>query len=399
MMHYTDHSKSVLALFSTKMALSSASEEESEAVRLRCHADTYRKLHIAAAVFLFVELFLIVSDHLTGFYARPYAYLNAITEVMILGGSVITLTVLHLLRDKTGRAISYIQLGYYLLVETGILIYFVSDLLRENENVTNAFYNLIVLVIFAVYSFYRLAFLTAYIGVGTVTGIVLCGNGLDWPTYQLLILLYILFFACANYFRAANVRSFLMDIRTETLTRRLQELSTKDFLTGLSNRTELNRYMVEEVAPATAEGKSLGFLMLDIDDFKSYNDRLSHIEGDRCLREIGGVLGSLENDRFRVFRYGGEEFLVIGLGVGSDEMHAFAGRIIATVRDLRMSRREADDERAIITVSVGGAWQSSEVSAGGEDGTSLIELADKELYNAKAAGKNCYVFHGERMLL
>ncbi len=389
----------IRSYFSADSFLKNATAAEVGAVRAKQNAATWVKLHMAAFVFLSVNVFFVISDLITGFYSKhAYSYLNISAEVIFILSALLLLLVLHLIRDRSGREIPIIQFVYYLIVETGILFYFAADLLRSNlaggsNNVSNSFYNMIVLVIFVAYSFKFVAILAGYIfGVGVVL-IAMLQNNFIWANYQLLFVLFILFFLCANYFRANNTKYVLSIVRLENVQGKLEKLSTRDFLTKLSNRTALNSFVKHELSHAIGEGKAVSLLMLDIDDFKAYNDYYSHMAGDKCLHDIAEVMLKLENIKFEAFRYGGEEFLIIGIDADEAELQEHAANIIKGVHRLAVLREDGMNSSDIVTVSIGLALSMSVETS---DFASLMMRADKELYRAKRAGKNCYFFRGKK---
>ncbi len=384
---------SLWSYFSTDTVLSNASESEIRSIKDRQNEGVFNKLHIAAFVYIFVNIFFVISDLLTGFYAKwaPYSGLNIAAEILFITSSIAIIAALHAIKDKKSDSVATIQLIYYFLIETGILLYFSSDILRGISNVTNAFYNMIILVIFVVYSFKAVAALAAYIfGAGLILLLAL-QKTFVWTDYQLLLLLFILFFLCANYFRANNTKHLYSLVKLENMKVKFEDLSTKDFLTKLSNRTALGSYVKHQLGRAVGDGKTVALLMLDIDDFKSYNDFYSHLAGDKCLHDIASEMLKLENDKFKAFRYGGEEFLIIGIDVTEAEIKKYATNVLNSVRELKIEREDGTSPLGYVTVSIGCAISRSIETS---EFIALLSRADKELYRAKRAGKNCCYFRG-----
>jgi diguanylate cyclase (GGDEF)-like protein len=150
-----------------------------------------------------------------------------------------------------------------------------------------------------------------------------------------------------------------------------------DGLTGLYNRRYINEQFDRLCRTHRNQGRSLSLLLLDIDNFKKYNDSFGHPEGDLLLKTVARLILDLVGERGLAARYGGEEFAIIlpeldakaGLEIGE---RIRAG--IAAIRDLKGS----------ITVSVGVGTLPDHA----EDWKTLIEYADKSLYHAKNSGKN-----------
>jgi diguanylate cyclase (GGDEF)-like protein len=182
--------------------------------------------------------------------------------------------------------------------------------------------------------------------------------------------------------------------RLTVANQKLQNLADHDGLTGLVNRRsmdiKLDKLWFESISTQT----SLSILMLDIDNFKMYNDRYGHQSGDECLRKVAFTIEAatleanatgLTKGAFAA-RYGGEEFAVIIPTTSSQAVQALATSIVDRVRLLSILH-ELNAEWGTVTISVGGA--SVEVAEG--DLVNLFRLADSRLYRAKGNGRNCAV--------
>jgi diguanylate cyclase (GGDEF)-like protein len=152
-----------------------------------------------------------------------------------------------------------------------------------------------------------------------------------------------------------------------------------DTLTGVMNRGRL-----EEVGPALIQrhlhmSADLSLLIADVDHFKLINDRLGHLEGDSVLKAIAQALKSgLRNDVDQLFRFGGEEFLILMPGIGEDAALNAAERLRQRVE------AQVTAGGAPVSISIGVA----SVPAGGDSLHALIDTADQGLYRAKANGRN-----------
>lgn len=156
-----------------------------------------------------------------------------------------------------------------------------------------------------------------------------------------------------------------------------------DELTGLLNRAAMERDLEKELATATREHSSLCIAMVDADHFKKVNDDLGHGFGDRVLEELADRFEASVRCQDRVYRFGGEEFLVILPSTTLEE----AELVLDRLREEACASEIADDESKVTqTVSAG-------VALANEQDTSdeLIERADQALYQAKSSGRNCVV--------
>ena len=166
----------------------------------------------------------------------------------------------------------------------------------------------------------------------------------------------------------------------QSLQAKLREQARRDALTGLFNRRHLSDIMDRELARCARDGQPLSLLMIDIDHFKSVNDTRGHQVGDDTLRETARLLGERTRASDMLFRYGGEEFLLVMSG---DALNA---REIA--EELRQryaaSPLTSGSSPVIATLSIG-------VSTFGDHGMTfdeLVQAADQALYRAKSAGRN-----------
>jgi len=174
--------------------------------------------------------------------------------------------------------------------------------------------------------------------------------------------------------------------RTEALglaNERLAELSHTDPLTGLANRRRLTEVLHSMWHSAVAQHVPLSALMIDIDHFKSYNDRYGHPAGDRCLRRVAAAVAECVRSGDLVARYGGEEFIVLLSEVGPATAQDVAQRIRRAVRALEQPHEESSF--GIVTVSIGvSSLNPSQESSPDR----LVEEADTRLYRAKRSGRD-----------
>jgi diguanylate cyclase (GGDEF)-like protein len=154
-----------------------------------------------------------------------------------------------------------------------------------------------------------------------------------------------------------------------------------DPVSGLFNRRYFQARLEEELHRAVRHLTSVGLLMIDLDGFKSVNDRFGHVAGDMVIRDISEIL----RRSVRIFdvctRFGGEEFAVMMPGGTAESAGAIAERIRQRVDTYQ--RSEPDLAGLRVTASIGVA-----VSPPGVTARDLIERADRALYHAKRAGKN-----------
>jgi len=164
--------------------------------------------------------------------------------------------------------------------------------------------------------------------------------------------------------------------------RQLQIMARTDILTGLWNRGHLLERFSEEFLRARRQARPLGCLVLDLDHFKSVNDRFGHPAGDRVLRQVGAILAAEVRKYDIVGRIGGEEFLIVVTEAPLVSLVDLAERIrVAVEKGIRI---EEAPEGFTMTVSIGVA----DMSAADANIDAIIKRADDALYRAKKEGRN-----------
>jgi len=155
----------------------------------------------------------------------------------------------------------------------------------------------------------------------------------------------------------------------------VSSLIDKDPLTGIYNRRKFDRDIELLVALYRRSSKGSGLLIIDIDHFKQFNDEHGHQKGDQILRIVSKCIGrSLRDyDRIHIYRYGGEEFVVIIPDISTDDVVKIGERIRRNVK-----------KRCPVTISVG-ISHYKEIS---DNLQSLILHADHALYEAKRKGRD-----------
>jgi two-component system chemotaxis family response regulator WspR len=165
----------------------------------------------------------------------------------------------------------------------------------------------------------------------------------------------------------------------------LQRLTHSDGLTGLANRRYFDEYFGAEWRRALREQREMALLMIDVDNFKFYNDTYGHIAGDDVLRRVAHTLsGAASRPEDLAARFGGEEFAIVLPNTGAAGAAVIAEKVRAQIDAMAIPHIGAANGRHV-TVSVGGAALVPRTHMAS---TSLIEAADLALYRAKQQGKN-----------
>ena len=156
-----------------------------------------------------------------------------------------------------------------------------------------------------------------------------------------------------------------------------EQLSVTDALTGLLNRRYLEERLAEEIKRSNRHGFPMSFMMIDVDNFKTYNDNFSHPEGDTALQLVAHCLKDTLRGADVAARYGGEEFSILLPQTNSLEAETIAERIRQRVESTPFPNRQ-------VTISIGVASCSKIIC----DAKEIVATADKALYEAKRKGRN-----------
>ncbi|MDX9713996.1 MAG: diguanylate cyclase [Dissulfurispiraceae bacterium] len=183
-----------------------------------------------------------------------------------------------------------------------------------------------------------------------------------------------------------TIESFISIFAPVINNMRLLELNKKlaiiDPLTGLYNRRYFEAFMDKQVAISQRNNQFLSVIMLDIDNFKLFNDSYGHDAGDVALKLVAHLLNSVIRNSDIAVRYGGEEFIVALPNTEKAVAYEVAERLRATIEESPVCLNS--DQCKFITASLGVAT----LGLDSQDMTSLISTADSILYNAKNSGKN-----------
>ncbi len=165
--------------------------------------------------------------------------------------------------------------------------------------------------------------------------------------------------------------------------RKFERHATTDALTDLANRHAMERSFPAEIERCVEKERPVALMMIDVDNFKQFNDVLGHLAGDRALRAVSNILRTQFRDRDLLVRYGGDEFAVLLPGVDTKQALKIGERVRCAVSG---GTGDGTDSmiQAPIKISLGVACLQP-------DGTldSLIHDADEALYRAKHAGRDC----------
>ncbi len=184
-----------------------------------------------------------------------------------------------------------------------------------------------------------------------------------------------------------SINHYIMISRNITdrkkLEKELEHLSNHDALTGLYNRRMLEKLLNRDIQRANRYKHSLSLFMLDIDNFKTINDKKGHAVGDFVLEKISKVMMEVIRDTDYVVRYGGEEFIIILPETPLDKAEALAERLRNKIEETLI--KPPNEEQFSITVSIGISCFTDKINSFDK----LVSSADFAMYIAKDSGRNC----------
>jgi diguanylate cyclase (GGDEF)-like protein len=188
----------------------------------------------------------------------------------------------------------------------------------------------------------------------------------------------------ANAFGAIAANSLHRSLRMQfSQSLLLQQLLSTDSLTGIANRRRFDGALKREWRRCRRAGAPLSLLMIDVDYFKSYNDKFGHHRGDDCLRQVARLLvGGVKRPGDLLARFGGEEFVCLLPEVGLAGARAVAHRLVAMVQGAGIAHPGSPSLRLTISIGVAAASDLQ------DEPETLFALADKLLYSAKSAGRD-----------
>lgn len=176
-------------------------------------------------------------------------------------------------------------------------------------------------------------------------------------------------------------------IRQSTDLKSLEALVLTDVLTGVANRRKFNEAICSDWKLAVRDKSPISLLMIDIDDFKRFNDHYGHPKGDKCLIAVANTLQkTVERPIDMVARVGGEEFVILLPNTDLEGAEFIAQKVLDEIRLLEYPHAESS-VRDIVTLSIGVSCAEPCIE---DEPELLIQAADKGLYKAKHDGKDRY---------
>jgi len=169
----------------------------------------------------------------------------------------------------------------------------------------------------------------------------------------------------------------------------LKNLSIRDGLTELYNRRHLDDVLPLIFKQGIRHNSMMSLIMIDIDHFKKYNDSYGHIAGDRVLVNVAKIFKSvIRRNTDLVFRYGGEEFLVLLTKTNRETAERITIEIMENLKEQNIEHSESENKMLTVSAGISMTGGDKEVTV-----TDFLAQADMALYRAKKEGRNCYRFY------
>ncbi len=328
---------------------------------------------IVSSVVLILANTVFFNDKLVSFVLPGAFYAVSCGAFAVLGYRLIGL----------GHKESY---GSFCFVFAFFTITYASFMTTISLRVSGSFFFYCVGIIFVAYVLYTT--MTQYIIVSCyellcllVAVLIAAGAGYKIEYSQLVALVAAHIFSFTLSRDGYKMKSELLRIefRADKEIRKAE----RDPLTGLINR----RGLEHEIAPiwkvCVRQSDIVGIVIIDIDNFKIYNDSFGHVQGDVCLKRVASSIAATVGEQGFASRIGGEEFLIFLYGMDADEMIELAEKVREDVQNMAIPH--ATSKGAVVTISAG---LDIETASGEISFTGLYGRADKLLYKAKQTGKN-----------
>ncbi|MDX8411547.1 MAG: PleD family two-component system response regulator [Mariprofundaceae bacterium] len=182
-----------------------------------------------------------------------------------------------------------------------------------------------------------------------------------------------------------HTRAYIVHLERDAALRELERLSSIDGLTSIANRRSFDQTLQKEWKRCARDKKPLSLALMDVDNFKLYNDHYGHQAGDSCLQKVATAINAcFHRPGDLAARYGGEEFVVILPDTPLEGAEVIADMIRQSVSDLDIEHKHAEAAKHV-TISIGIACATPAPKSSPE---ALIKAADQALYKAKESGRN-----------
>lgn len=341
-------------------------------------------------IFFALNLYYLIVDAMQNYYHESFNLLNLSALILILISTAFLIIVYLIYRKKPCEILARISmLMFYLcLIASITIIAYTSNVKAlyagvdpSHVGITLSTFYLIVFVIAPLGNIEDTVIALSAMIIASVIPEMLVGREL----YQLFpqLSLRVIVVVGSLYFRKQDRRMAEHNMELDKLCSDLLKTSFLDNLTGALNRNALSN-MISRMATDEMV-KEVGVIMFDIDYFKMFNDNYSHQEGDNALRRVSEAVIDEMDDNSYLFRFGGEEFIVVTDKCDNQSLKELGLRVRQAVLDENIKRSDIE-ECDRLTISVGCACVDLSLDESLND---YVSQADKQMYLSKNNGKDC----------
>lgn len=339
-------------------------------------------VYYATIVFLVTNGFYLIKNIIF----NTMIVIDMVPLCMMVGSCLAMLIYLSFCKDYGSAASRFALLAFYTVVIAAVTVFMVSCNFHKIGLSISMCY-LFVIMIAPTYELFDTVFMCILISISWwLPGSLPYSENYDMFKHFLLRFAIIAGFIAV---RSVFIRQSANERRISEMKNSFVKLAYNDIMTGTLNKKAMETYLsfvAEETAP-----KEVSLIFFDIDNFKSYNDHYSHLKGDEALKSVAAsIVGVLEKSDRYLFRFGGEEFVIVLPDVGEIHARVIAGELLDVVRAAAIPREDLEGQ-SIVTATFGVACGTAEQL---ED-MSIITMADKQLYLGKNSGKNCVAANGK----
>lgn len=376
---------------------------------------TFRLLILVSILFIIAQVYYLISDIVVGNFSsynltHQYQWMVLFAEVLLLISSIIVLCVTSVIISSKQEQNLGLQKGiigfYYITVTLGCSFFIMAKILKNGGlmNIHSAMiYIILLLAVSPAHSRkINLTSITILLLALIIPGIIVKTNssvitepidaselnGVGWLINSILFLIFGAI--VSEYSYATQMRSKMKSVVLTEANELLKQKTETDELTQVANRRAMSMYIEMKESEWKVANEGVAFLMLDIDFFKKYNDFYGHLRGDECLRRVAQA-ANLAAQQFNgiVFRYGGEEFVVIAEHLDEAQAIQLSKEIHREIGKLKISHEGINgDPEVMLTVSIGLNYETSFKRTPNQ----WILDADQQLYYAKHEGRNCTAY-------
>lgn len=348
---------------------------------------------VAAVLFTILNCYYLINDLRIDFYSVPHAWPNFFALIAMIAASILVIVVNIVTRKHNIRWLmrATVMINYIvILLAVAVLTY--TNNARAMDAAADAEFMGIMLSAFYLMLLFaapmpRVSDSLILLGVlvGSTIWLSTCYGHEYFHLFKQISYRVVMIVGYV-YMRKMTIDYAHESYELSDANTLLQNYSYTDQLTGAWNRHALELHHTHSMEREA--GRTFGYVMLDVDDFKAYNDQYSHNRGDEVLYEVSSALITVLGESGKLYRFGGEEFLII---IRDCDKAKLMGLALCCKEEIKRASRSQDDN-IHITASFGCTLVTMDENAGLRD---IILQADKQLHIAKENGKDCVVFENE----